>query len=143
MKKSERRLTNREIEEILLTAGISPTAQRIAVYRYVAQEGNHPTAEEVKSAVDETLPKISLATVYNTLRLFVQHDLLHECRFPHLDKVLYDDNAEPHHHFIDEETGELTDIGRDEVNITTLLKDKAIEVHGTTLILTGTRRRSR
>jgi Fe2+ or Zn2+ uptake regulation protein len=133
-------LTNAEIEGILTRAGISPTAQRIAVYRFVAEEGNHPTAEEVKAAVDEVLPKISLATVYNTLRLFVQHNLLHECRFPHSDKVLYDDNPTPHHHFIDEETGELTDIGIDEVPIGTRLKDRHLSVNNTTVILTGRRR---
>jgi Fur family transcriptional regulator, iron response regulator len=133
-------LSNDQIERVLRGAGISPTAQRIAVYRYVVEDGNHPTAEEVKTAVDAALPKISLATVYNTLRLFVHHNLLHECRFPHSDKVLYDDNPVPHHHFIDEETGELTDIGVDEIDVSTHLKDAGLAVTGTTIILTGKHR---
>ena len=94
----------------LQEAGVNPTAQRIAIFQYVTCEGNHPTAEEVKAWVDDHFPKISLATVYNTLRTLVEADLLREFKLPHTSKVVYDNNVTKHHHFLDEDSGQLIDI---------------------------------
>ena len=47
------------------------TQQRVAVYEYLHRTAQHPTAEEVFLAVKQTLPKISLATVYKNLEALV------------------------------------------------------------------------
>ena len=98
------------IIDMLSRAGLNPTAQRIAVFDYVVNDSDHPTPEEVKSAVDKVFPKISLATVYNTLNALVEKKLVHPVKLPHSGKVVYDANTTKHYHFIDESQGILMDI---------------------------------
>ncbi len=91
-------------------ARIRPTAQRIAVARFVLGEADHPTAEQVKAHLDQQGQVASLATVYNTLELFVARGLLRRLKLPHANHVVYDDNLSAHHHFIDERTRTLFDV---------------------------------
>jgi Fur family transcriptional regulator, iron response regulator len=121
-----------EIEGMLVKAGLQPTSQRIAICRYVLCEADHPTAEEVKKWADKRLPKISLATVYNTLSKLAEAGLLQELRLSHSDSVVYDVNTERHFHFLDEKTGKLFDVGQEELGLELKLKGglkaRAIEV---------------
>ncbi len=117
-------LTPQEIEKALIDKGVQPTAQRIAICRYVLCEADHPTAEQVKEWADKNFPKMSLATVYNTLNTLVDVELLSEVKLPHSDKVMYDNNIHKHYHFIDEESGKLYDIDPDEVEVSARLKRK-------------------
>ncbi|MBD3332260.1 transcriptional repressor [candidate division GN15 bacterium] len=95
--------------EILRTLGVQPTPQRIAVADYVLNTEGHPSADEVLARSRETCPTISRASVYNTLNLLVDKGLLkaHTLRE---GAVVFDRNTERHHHFIDEESGEIHDI---------------------------------
>ncbi len=88
----------KSISEKLEAAGVNPTAHRIAIYLYVLSEADHPTADDVKRWADENFPKLSLATVYNTLKTLVGAKLLKELKLPHIGKVLYDCNVSDHHH---------------------------------------------
>jgi Fur family iron response transcriptional regulator len=133
-------LTPAEIETRLLAAGIQPTAQRIAICRYVLCEADHPSAEDVKSWADTNFPKMSLATVYNTLKTLVEAGLLREFRFPHSDKVIYDNNLETHFHFLDEATGKLVDLSTDEVEIIPKLHKK-FQIHEVEVVLRGSIKR--
>lgn len=130
---------NAEIEAQLIRAGIKPTAQRIAICRYVFEEASHPTAEDVKQWMDLNFPKVSLATVYNTLNLLVSHGLLKELRFQHDDRVVFDMNTGPHHHFLDEETGELYDLDESLVAVNTKLPPE-YEISQVHTVLVGRRR---
>lgn len=138
LKKNNSCLTHLEIEQQLKKVGINPTAQRLAVCRYVLCEADHPTAEEVKNWVDQNFPKMSLATVYNTLNTLVEAGLLRELKFPHSDKSVYDDNVHDHYHFLDEKTGELIDIDPAEVQVSHQLK-KNFRVKGFDLLIRGTK----
>ena len=60
---------------ILREHEINPSAQRIAVARYVLHTDKHPSADEVWTKVKKRYPHISRATVYNTLNLFVEKGL--------------------------------------------------------------------
>jgi len=115
-------LSTSEIEERLLAANVRPTAQRIAICRYVLCQADHPTADQVKDWADKNFPKMSMATVYNTLGLLVNSGLLKELKLAHLDKVIYDINVGPHHHFLDEKSGRLIDLDPEEVEISSKLK---------------------
>lgn len=130
-------LTPREIEQKLVSAGVQPTAQRIAICQYVLCEADHPTAEEVKEWADANFPKLSLATVYNTLAVLVKAGLLKELRFPHTDKVVYDDLMTEHHHFLDEATGRIIDIEAGEVEVTPKLPKK-FKVKRVDVLIRGT-----
>lgn len=110
-------ITAEQVESLLRKSGIQPTSQRIAIGRYVLSEGNHITAEDVKRWADENFPKISLATVYNTLGTLVNAGLIREFRFAHVDKVIYDRRTDDHFHFLDTATGELYDVDLNDVEI--------------------------
>ncbi len=57
---------------LLLNAGLRCTRQRLAVYAALRATTLHPTADELHRAVLPLLPRVSLATVYNTLEAFCQ-----------------------------------------------------------------------
>ena len=59
---------------------------------------------------------MSLATVYNTLNLLADHGLVRELRVAS-DRVMYDSNTEPHHHFYNQDTGQLEDIPANTVTV--------------------------
>ncbi|MES3037516.1 MAG: transcriptional repressor [Bdellovibrionota bacterium] len=125
-----------QIEEILVKAGVQPTLQRIALCRYVLCEANHPTADDVKAWAQDNLDKVSQATVYNTLGKLVEVGLLKSFRFPHSEKIVYDQNVQEHYHFLDEITGKLVDIDTEEVDVSVTLPRK-YKVNGMDVIFKG------
>lgn len=129
------------IIDALKTAGINATAQRIAVGRYVLLEADHPTADEVKAAVDQVFPKISMATVYNTLHTLEKVGILRAVKLPHTGRVVYDSNMEPHYHMIDETTGALTDLKADRVKLKHEL-DREYDIHDVEIFFRGVKKRS-
>lgn len=131
-------LTTQEIEKILKNAGIQATAQRIAVCKYVLCEAGHCTVEEVKDWADNNFPKISLATVYNTLNILVDAGLLKALKLSHSDKVIYDNNLMEHYHFLDESTGELTDIDSEKINFSHSLGND-FKINGVDVLIRGTK----
>ena len=110
-------LSNQEIEQKLADVGVQATVQRIAICKYVLCEANHPTADQVKDWADKNLGKVSLATVYNTLKTLVENGLLREFRFPHSDKVFYDCTTDDHFHFVDEKSSDIYDIDPKDVEV--------------------------
>ncbi len=88
---------------------VRPSAQRLAIAGYVLTTADHPTADEVWRTVREHFPMVSRATVYNTLQLFTAKGLLKQFVLDE-GSAVYDANVEPHHHFIDDETGVIEDI---------------------------------
>lgn len=129
-------LTTKEIENVLKNRGIQATAQRIAVCKYVLCEAEHVTVDQVKEWADLNFPKISLATVYNTMNILVEAKLIDALKLPHSEKVIYDNNTEKHHHFLDEKTGKLHDISISDVEVKNNLP-KDYEVKGFSVLLTG------
>lgn len=138
MKKHRLCLSDADIEARLKEAGINPTAQRIAICRYILCEADHPTADRIKLWADENFPKISMATVYNTLKTLVDAGLIREFKFPHSDSAVYDQNTSLHYHFLDEKTGELIDVEAAQVEINVTLK-KGFKINGISVLLKGTR----
>jgi len=134
-------LTTEEIAKRLTDAGVTPTSQRLAIAQYVLCEADHPTAEEVETGVKNKLPMVSKATVYNTLGKLLEVGMLREVRSPHEESLRYDGNIEPHHHFIDRETGEIVDISFGDVEITNIesLKRK-FKIENLSVTIEGSRR---
>jgi len=107
----------RSTKDILREAGISPSTQRVAIAEFVLHTGTHPSTDEVFTEARKRLPKISVATIYNTLHLFVEHGLLRALELSN-NHTVYDPCMEPHHHFIDDQTGRIHDVPLDAVNVT-------------------------
>ncbi len=89
--------------------GVTPTRQRIEIARYLLARPQHLSAEQVLSQVNVDYPAVSKATVYNTLNLFAEKGLVREVIVDPA-RVFYDSNIEPHHHWFNVDTGELSDI---------------------------------
>jgi Fur family iron response transcriptional regulator len=67
------------------------------------------TAEQLLATLRSEPGRVSKATVYNTLRLFVDHGLARQIHVDP-DRCVYDSTMQPHHHFQNIETGEMIDI---------------------------------
>lgn len=129
-------LTIKEIESVLKAKGIQATAQRIAVCQYVLCQAEHPTVDEVKIWADQNFPKISLATVYNTMNILVESGLLNSLRLAHSEKVIYDNNLDKHYHFLDEKTGKLYDIDSSDISVKANLP-KDFDIKNISVLLVG------
>src|SRR5262245_28017765 len=99
----------RDVIDRLREHGITPTSQRAVIAEYVLSTHAHPSADQVWDEVKARLPVVSRATVYNTLNLFVEKGLIRSFTLTE-GKQVFDPNTEHHHHFIDDETGEIHDI---------------------------------
>jgi Fe2+ or Zn2+ uptake regulation protein len=126
---------------LLRSYGIQPTLQRLAVAEGVLGMDSHPSADQVLARIRERYPTISRATVYNTLNLFVKKRLLRTQNLRD-GTVLFDPNAGPHHHFVDEETGEVLDVAWDAIRVAGLESLDGLEVSEFQVVMRG-RRRSR
>jgi Fur family peroxide stress response transcriptional regulator len=93
------RLTHAEFRDLAWQRGLAATHQRHVVYEAVVASHGHRSPEQIYAAVRKRVPSISLATVYNNLRLFVEHGLLREVT-PHASTLRVDGNLEPHHHLV-------------------------------------------
>jgi Fur family transcriptional regulator, iron response regulator len=98
---------------------INPTRQRVEIARALFSRPGHWPADAIFVQVNELQPATSKATVYNTLNLFVERGLIREV-IARPNKVFYDANTSPHHHFYDVDTGRLTDIAADAIALARL-----------------------
>lgn len=134
----------REIDELaeLSQRGIQPSAQRVAIARYVLRTDEHPSADQVFAKVKDELPVMSRATVYNTLNLFVEKGLL-KAHVLAEGRVVFDPNLAPHHHFIDEDTGSIVDIPWSALNVANVEELDGFDVHEYQVVLRGKRKKAR
>jgi Fur family iron response transcriptional regulator len=128
-----------DVIELLTQRGIQPSAQRVAVAQYVLFTADHPSADEVWACVRDSFPRISRATVYNTLHLFAERGLLRELVLDE-GRVLYDPNVLRHHHFIDESTGAIHDVPWSAVKVSNV-QSLPWEVREYSVVMRGRRRR--
>lgn len=73
------------------------TAQKMAIARVLRERSDHPCASEIHRRVRQTIPNISLATVYRNLESMASSGFL--TRISGAGEFRYDANTEPHHHF--------------------------------------------
>jgi Fur family iron response transcriptional regulator len=107
-----------EIVELLRRHNINPTSQRVIIARLLFEKCTHLSAEDVFRLVN-TDNHVSKATVYNTLGLLAEKGVIREV-IADPTRIFYDPNTQPHHHFFDVATGELTDISADQIEVSGL-----------------------
>ena len=102
----------------LASALLRPTKQRMALAEALVGDGHHRhvTAESLFERVQTTGGRVSLATVYNTLRAFCDAGLLQEVTVDG-SRSYFDTNTHDHPHFYWEDTHELTDAPVDQLKI--------------------------
>ena len=108
-----------EAIKLLNRHGISPTRQRIDIAQVLFAQHQHLSADQIQAQIDAHHTYASKATVYNTLKLFVEKGLVREVLVDP-SKIFYDSNIEAHHHLYDVVSGKLTDIAADQVTVSRL-----------------------
>jgi Fur family transcriptional regulator, iron response regulator len=102
-------MTTSRVVALLKRHHVQVTPQRMFIAEAALWSKTHPTADEIWTTVKRKHPTVSRATVYNTLNLLVDKHLLQTHMLA--DGItVFDPKTMLHHHFIDEETGEVHDI---------------------------------
>ena len=109
-------MSNPEVLNRLRSCGCHPTPQRLEVAAVIMERPQHLSADQILERLREAGSRVSKATVYNTLRLFSSCGLVKEINVDPTRKY-YDSTTHPHHHFYNEDTGEITDIPADQISI--------------------------
>ena len=118
--------------------GIKPSAQRVAIASYVLHTDEHPSADEVWTRVSQTFPMVSRATVYNTLKLFVERGLLRQLVLTE-GRLVFDANTDKHHHIIDESTGKIYDLPWDHLTVARVDQIEGFDIHDYQVLLRGSK----
>lgn len=95
------------------------TPQRYAILEYLIDHDTHPTADEIYKALKDEFPSMSVATVYNNLRLFTQMGLVKEMMYGDASSR-FDFASTEHYHAICSRCGRIEDIyypGLDDVEV--------------------------
>ena len=124
-----------KLEQKFQRTGLKLTDQRRTIARVILEskeeygESDHPDVDELYNRVMKIDPKISIATVYRTVKLFEEAGILAKHEFKG-GKARYELNDD-HNHLIDIKTGEIIEFVDEEIN---LLQKKIAEKHGYTLV---------
>jgi Fe2+/Zn2+ uptake regulation proteins len=89
-------------------SGYRATPQRIAISKYILSNHEHPTAQEAYLEVKKTHPTVSLATIYNTIKILKETGLILELNL-HQGETRFDPNTEPHAHLLCLRCGKISD----------------------------------
>ncbi|GIP45183.1 transcriptional repressor [Paenibacillus sp. J45TS6] len=124
--------------EQLKTTGVRITPQRHAILNYLMESMGHPTADEIYRALEPQFPSMSVATVYNNLKMFTQAGMVRELTYGD-NSSRFDANIAEHYHIICEKCGTIKDFSYPSLHD---VEEKAaactdFEVHGHRLELYG------
>ncbi|WP_263622136.1 peroxide-responsive transcriptional repressor PerR [Halobacillus litoralis] len=97
-----------EAIDTLKGSGVRITPQRHAVLEYLLNSMTHPTADEIYKALESKFPNMSVATVYNNLRVFREIGLVRELTYGD-SSSRFDCNTTDHYHIICESCGKIVD----------------------------------
>ena len=123
------------IEQKCLSKGVKLTEQRRIIAKVISEskeaygKSDHPDVDELYNRVSKIDPKISIATVYRTVKLFEEAGILVKHDFK-AGKARYEINDD-HNHLIDIKTGEIIEFVDEEIE---KLQKKVAEKYGYTLV---------
>ena len=119
------------IEQKCIAKGVKLTDQRKIIAKIMSESQNHPDVDELYNRVLKIDPKISIATVYRTVKLFEEVGILAKHDFKG-GKARYEELSESHHdHLIDIKTGEIIEFVDEEIE---KLQKKVAEKYGYDLV---------
>ncbi len=119
-----------ELEQRCADAGLKMTGQRKVILRVLGEAEDHPSVETVYERAKVKDPSISIATVYRTLNLLDEMDLVIRHEFKE-NFSRYEVNMDHHHHLIDLETGSVIEFQNEDLE---KLKEKIARDLGYELI---------
>ena len=106
----------KNVAEYLKNNGIKPSYQRVRVFEYLIKNKNHPTVDTVFKALVGEIPTLSKTTIYNTLKLFAEKNIVIVINIEN-NEIRYDADTSVHGHFKCEKCGKVYDFQFDEENL--------------------------
>ena len=121
----------KDIEAKCLAKGVKLTDQRKIIAKVMTDSNDHPNVDELYRRVSKIDPKISIATIYRTVKLFEEAGILAKHDFKG-NKARYEQLSENHHdHLIDLKTGEIIEFVDEEIE---KLQKKVADKYGYELV---------
>ena len=106
---------NIDIESKCKQKGVRLTDQRKLIAKVMSESASHPDVDELHKKVNKLDPKISIATVYRTVKLFEEAGILAKHDFKGT-KARYEETTRDHHdHLIDVNTGEIIEFVNEDI----------------------------
>jgi Fur family transcriptional regulator, ferric uptake regulator len=103
------------IEALCVEKGMRMTEQRRVIARVLSTSADHPDVEELHRRASDEDPRISIATVYRTVRLFEEAGILERHDFRD-GRSRYEEVSEAHHdHLIDLHTGKVIEFNNERI----------------------------
>ena len=122
---------NETIEQKCISKGVKLTEQRKIIAKVMSEANDHPDVDELYNRVSKIDSKISIATVYRTVKLFEESGIVAKHDFKG-GKARYEELSESHHdHLIDVKTGEIIEFVDDEIE---KLQKKVADKYGYELV---------
>jgi len=120
-----------KIENECIKKGVRLTDQRKLVAKVMSESEDHPDVDELHKRVNKLDSKISIATVYRTVKLFEEAGIVAKYDFKGT-KARYEETPQEHHdHLIDVNTGEITEFVNEDIE---KLQQKVAEKLGYKLV---------
>jgi Fur family ferric uptake transcriptional regulator len=105
------------IERLCLEKGLKMTDQRRVIAKVLSEAADHPDVEELHQRAAAVDPRISIATVYRTVKLWEEANILERHDFGD-GRARYEEMPETHHdHLIDIKSGEVIEFCNDEIEL--------------------------
>jgi Fur family peroxide stress response transcriptional regulator len=109
--------------------GVRMTPQRYAILNYLIKSHKHPTADDIYKEIEKSFPSMSVATVYNNLKVFIESGLVREMKFGDASSR-YDADLSDHYHAICTSCGTIADFYHPTVEG---VEDAAVQATGFTI----------
>ena len=124
-------MSDTRIEKLCIDKGMKMTEQRRVIARVLSRAVDHPDVEEVHRRAVDLDPRISIATVYRTVRLWEEADILERHDFGD-GRSRYEEVTEDHHdHLIDMKSGRVVEFQNEEIEE---IQHKIAKAHGMKLV---------
>lgn len=119
------------LERLCIEKGMKMTEQRRIIARVLSVADDHPDVEEVYRRASELDSKISIATVYRTMRLFEDEGIVDRHDFGD-GRARYEETSDEHHdHLIDVKSGRVIEFHNEEIEA---LQERVAREHGLKLV---------
>ncbi|WP_043539150.1 Fur family transcriptional regulator [Salinarimonas rosea] len=105
----------RELEEALREKGVRITRQRAALIEVLSRAEDHPDANELHRRAQDLDASVSLSTVYRTLSVLEQQNVVHRHAFEGAPARFEPADAPHHDHIIDVETGDVLEFHNERI----------------------------
>lgn len=117
-----------QIQRIIKDGGLKATAQRVVLFKILANSSKHPGVDWIYETALIDHPSISLATVYKTMEAFVDAGIVRKVKSED-GKIRFDADTEKHNHIYCKQSGRIFDFRDEELDqlVSSYLKNKGLE----------------